>query len=67
VKFWNYFWSTSFILTGLSFVLITLVVTVRGTRELLVMLGNLRDGDVSSGDSKVQGISGGDRPSRHSK
>ena len=39
--FWYYFWTVNFIVAGSSFVLITLVVMVRGSKDLRDMLRNL--------------------------
>jgi hypothetical protein len=41
--FWYYFWTVNFIVAGSSFVLITLVVMVRGSKDLRDMLHNLRN------------------------
>jgi hypothetical protein len=41
--FWYYFWTVNFIVAGSSFVLITLVVMVRGSKDLRDMLRNLRN------------------------
>jgi hypothetical protein len=46
--FWYYFWTANFILAGSSFVLITLVVMVRGTKDLRDMLTRLKDANAAS-------------------
>ena len=41
--FWYYFWTANFVIAGSSFVLITLVVMVRGSQDLRNMLRSLHD------------------------
>jgi hypothetical protein len=41
--FWYYFWTANFIVAGSSFVLITFVVMVRGSKDLRDMLRSLKD------------------------
>ena len=41
--FWYYFWTANFIVAGSSFVLITLIVMVRGSKDLRDMLRGLKD------------------------
>jgi hypothetical protein len=41
--FWYYFWTANFIVAGSSFVLITLMVMVRGSKDLRDMLRSLKD------------------------
>jgi hypothetical protein len=41
--FWYYFWTANFIVAGSSFVLITLIVMVRGSKDLRDMLRSLKD------------------------
>ncbi len=42
MTFWRMFWTAVLVLAGSSFALITLVVTVRGYRDLLNMFSGLR-------------------------
>ena len=46
--FWYYFWTINFIVAGLAFVLITILVMVRGTQDLRSLFGRLRE----SGDGR---------------
>ena len=39
---WFYFWTASFIVSGGAFVVIALIVLVRGIQDLRVMFRNLR-------------------------
>jgi hypothetical protein len=41
--FWYYFWTVNFIVAGSSFAVITLVVLVRGSKDLRDMLRSLRN------------------------
>lgn len=41
--FWYYFWTANFIVAGSSFVLITLIVMVRGSKDLRDMLRGLKE------------------------
>ena len=41
--FWYYFWTANFIVAGSSFALITLIVMVRGSKDLRDMLRSLKD------------------------
>jgi hypothetical protein len=41
--FWYYFWTVNFIVAGSSFVLIIIMVMVRGSKDLRVMLLSLKD------------------------
>ena len=41
--FWYYFWTINFIVAGLAFVLITLIVLVRGTQDLRSMFARLKE------------------------
>ena len=41
--FWYYFWTANFIVAGSSFVLITLVVMMRGSQDLRKMLRSLQN------------------------
>jgi hypothetical protein len=58
--FWYYFWTANFIVAGSSFVLITLVVMVRGSKDLLDMLSRLKNEQTSQNEATKQ------RPSRAS-
>jgi hypothetical protein len=46
--FWYYFWTANFIVAGSSFALITLVVMVRGSKDLRDMLSRLNAISASS-------------------
>jgi hypothetical protein len=46
--FWYYFWTVNFIVAGSSFVLITFLVMVRGSKDLHDMLSRLKDTSSSS-------------------
>jgi hypothetical protein len=41
--FWYYFWTANFLLAGSAFAVITVVVLVRGSKDLLDMLARLRE------------------------
>jgi len=41
--FWYYFWTINFIVAGLAFALITLLVVVRGTQDLRSLLARLKE------------------------
>ena len=46
MKYWQMFWTISLVVAGVSFAFITLVVTVRGYKDLREMFGRLsRRGD----------------------
>jgi hypothetical protein len=44
MRFWYYFWTANFIVAGLAFALITLVVLVRGSQDLREMFAGLKRG-----------------------
>jgi hypothetical protein len=48
--FWSYFWTANFIVAGSSFVLITLIVMVRGSKDLCDMLRSLKDKSARSAE-----------------
>ena len=55
MKYWNLFWIANFILAGSSFAIITIVVAIRGTREMRDMLVSLRrEGASAKGSDRVQ-------------
>jgi len=41
--FWYYFWTANFLIAGSAFAVITVVVLVRGSKDLLDMLTRLRE------------------------
>jgi hypothetical protein len=41
--FWYYFWTVNFVVSGTVFAVITLVVLVRGSKDLLDMFARLRE------------------------
>jgi hypothetical protein len=41
--FWYYFWTGNFLIAGSAFALITVVVLVRGSKDLLEMFARLRE------------------------
>jgi hypothetical protein len=41
--FWYYFWTINFIVAGGAFVLITVIVLVRGTHDLRSMFARLKE------------------------
>jgi hypothetical protein len=43
--FWYYFWTANFIVSGSAFLIITLIVLVRGTKDLKDMLAGLKAGE----------------------
>ncbi len=43
MSYWLLFWTAALLLAGTSFALITLVVTVRGYRDLVNMFSGLRE------------------------
>lgn len=40
--FWYYFWTINFIVAGSAFVFITVIVLVRGSKDLLSMMARLK-------------------------
>jgi len=42
MNYWYYFWIANFVLAGSAFAAITLIVLVRGLRDLRDMFANLR-------------------------
>jgi hypothetical protein len=48
MNYWYYFWTANFILAGSAFVAITLVVMVRGIRDLREMFSRLHQHGSSS-------------------
>lgn len=40
--FWYYFWTVNFIVAGLAFALITVIVMVRGSQDLRSMFARLK-------------------------
>lgn len=43
--FWYYFWTVNFVVSGTAFLLITLIVAVRGTKDLRDMFARLDAGN----------------------
>ena len=41
--FWYYFWTVNFLVAGSAFALITLIVMVRGSKDLRDMLARLKE------------------------
>jgi hypothetical protein len=41
--FWYYFWTINFIVAGAAFVLITVIVLVRGSQDLRSMFARLKE------------------------
>jgi len=41
--FWYYFWTINFIVAGLAFVFITVIVLVRGSQDLRSMFARLKE------------------------
>ena len=56
--FWYYFWTANFLVAGSAFVIITLVVLVRGVKDLRNMFARLketgatRESDAHNGTTK---------------
>lgn len=46
---WYIFWVCNFIFAGYAFLIITLIVLVRGLGDLLAMFSRLRSGNVNQG------------------
>ena len=45
--FWYYFWTANFLVAGSAFVIITLVVVVRGSKDLREMFARLKENEAS--------------------
>lgn len=52
---WFYFWTASFIVSGGAFVIIALIVLVRGIQDLRVMFRNLRHNSEAPGPPPAPG------------
>jgi len=44
-SFWYYFWTVNFIVAGSAFAVITLIVLVRGTKDLRDMFARLKESE----------------------
>jgi len=49
MNFWYYFWTANFILAGSAFLVITLIVAVRGTKDLRDMFARLKGSGAAPG------------------
>ena len=49
MNFWYYFWTANFILAGSAFLVITLIVAVRGAKDLREMFARLKASGAAPG------------------
>ena len=48
--FWYYFWTANFLVAGLAFVFITVIVMVRGSKDLRDMIARLKEEAAQAAD-----------------
>jgi hypothetical protein len=53
--FWYYFWTVNFLVAGSAFAVITVVVLVRGSKDLFDMFARLKESSVGQDPSAHNG------------